>query len=379
MRIANARDGDHHRPDSESKTQHDRVRHCSAGFVPKIVRTGSCLELLLGLDSAAFTFQLVVIPTAADGFPSHFLTYTRFASPLWFGSGLSIRPLAFRASCDRRVRSRQERISEAMSSTTTAKKNDDNDENSDYRQSHDAVKVETRSRPKAQPSHHDGQRRDDDHDRLDSDTNRRHRRAPPKSHVRASHIQDCNDNRPPRCWPVATNPPLSRRFRLACFNHPGIPYLSVPTFIDESGDAGTKRGASAGFRLAAVVFEFADDLENFSIQLSTLRNRCKLPASFQFHFSAIGHGLRMEFFEDVGTAPFSFVVSALDKPQGMSESLTKKTIFNLVISGLTKHLEPGYTRVEQRLSRSRGLREIVISIGAMTQHTRVRFETDLGP
>jgi len=57
----------------------------------------------------------------------------------------------------------------------------------------------------------------------------------------------------------------------------------MPTFIDESGDTGTKQGATRYFRLAAVFFENSACLERYTERLSALRVQLRLPQSFEFH------------------------------------------------------------------------------------------------
>jgi hypothetical protein len=68
----------------------------------------------------------------------------------------------------------------------------------------------------------------------------------------------------------------------------------MPTFIDESGDTGTKKGASACFRLAAVVFSTVADAEDYSGRLVALRVKLRLPETFEFHFSKTGHRLNLQ-------------------------------------------------------------------------------------
>ena len=124
----------------------------------------------------------------------------------------------------------------------------------------------------------------------------------------------------------------------------------MPTFIDESGDSGTKKGASACFRLAAVVFGSVADAEDYSGRLVALRVKLRLPETFEFHFSKTGHRLKMEFFQAFATTPFFFVVSSIQKSTLLHEELNKQTIHRKAVGGLTKHLESWYLSQEERLA-----------------------------
>lgn len=113
----------------------------------------------------------------------------------------------------------------------------------------------------------------------------------------------------------------------------------MPTYIDESGDPGTRVGSTAYFRLDAVFFESSQHHESFSECLLALRSELRLPRDFEFHFAKIGHGLRTNFFQAVAPMPFSFVVSAFDKLGSARPRLDKKAIHAETVKGMIPHLE----------------------------------------
>ncbi len=134
----------------------------------------------------------------------------------------------------------------------------------------------------------------------------------------------------------------------------------MPTYIDESGDTGTRAGSTPHFRLAAVFFQRVEHLDQFSDCLSALRSELRLPQAFEFHFAKIGHSLRTAFFQTVATMPFSFVVSSFDKLAALRPRLNKETIHEETAKGLIKHLEVQYLLAESDLEAPRGLKELVI-------------------
>ena len=134
----------------------------------------------------------------------------------------------------------------------------------------------------------------------------------------------------------------------------------MPTFIDESGDTGTKEGASACFRLAAVVFDCPADVERYSARLSALRLRLGLKQDFEFHFTKIGHHLRVSFFEALAEVPFTFVACSVKKSVLARVDLNKQTICEKAMVGLIRNLEPRYREIEARLELPRGLKDGIV-------------------
>jgi hypothetical protein len=107
----------------------------------------------------------------------------------------------------------------------------------------------------------------------------------------------------------------------------------MPTFIDESGDAGPGAKSPQFFRLTAVWFETFEHTESYLEAVAGLKRRLKLSDSFEFHFADIGHDHRMAFYEVAVEHPFGFVASSFDK--GISRrGLKKQVIYERTIRGL---------------------------------------------
>jgi len=100
----------------------------------------------------------------------------------------------------------------------------------------------------------------------------------------------------------------------------------MPAFIDESGDTGTKAGSTPYFRLAAVFFASADDLEQHSLRVSRLRQTKGLAQDFEFHFTSLGHQLRMDYFTAIVESQFFFVVTSYNKYSKLHDQKNKQRI-----------------------------------------------------
>src|SRR5258708_2688222 len=101
----------------------------------------------------------------------------------------------------------------------------------------------------------------------------------------------------------------------------------MPTFIDESGDAGPAVHSSRFFHLVAVWFENYDHVDAFVEAMARLKlNQLKVSESFEFHFVELNHQQRLAFFEVAREHPFLFAASSLDKNRCDRPALTKKAI-----------------------------------------------------
>jgi hypothetical protein len=134
----------------------------------------------------------------------------------------------------------------------------------------------------------------------------------------------------------------------------------MPTFIDESGDTGTKAGSTPYFRLAAVFFASADDLKEHSLRISRLRQTKRLPQDFEFHFAALGHPLRMEYFTAIVESEFSFVVTSYNKFSTVRDKKNKQMIYEDSIRRIASHLHLGYSAAETVIASPGGLKDIVV-------------------
>jgi Protein of unknown function (DUF3800) len=139
-----------------------------------------------------------------------------------------------------------------------------------------------------------------------------------------------------------------------------VSHGQMPTYIDESGDTGTKDGATPYFRLGAVIFESVAHAEQYTDCLSSLRESLRLPSSFEFRFASTGHPTRTKFFQAIAAMSFSFVVSSLQKSVLVPGDRNKQAVREKTIRGLIKHLETQYLLLEDRLGSLRGLKELVI-------------------
>ena len=134
----------------------------------------------------------------------------------------------------------------------------------------------------------------------------------------------------------------------------------MPTFIDESGDTGTKAGSTPYFRLAAVFFASADDLEEHSLRISRLRQTKRLAQDFEFHFAALGHRRRMDYFTAIVESRFFFVATSYNKGSTLYDQKNKQRMYEEAIRGIVHHLHLGYIAAEALIASPRGLKEIVV-------------------
>ena len=116
----------------------------------------------------------------------------------------------------------------------------------------------------------------------------------------------------------------------------------MPTFIDESGDAGPGPKCARYFRLGAVYFEKTDHLPDFTDRIALLRSDLNLPRVFEFHFAKISPDLRIAFLNAVSDQPFRFVVSSVEKQRSEVQKLTKDIIRAAAIDGIIDHLGASY-------------------------------------
>lgn len=134
----------------------------------------------------------------------------------------------------------------------------------------------------------------------------------------------------------------------------------MPTFIDESGDAGPGDGSSAHFRLGAVWFESYDLVQDFTDNIATLRRNLGLSPHFEFHFAHLHAQRKMAFFEAIAEHRFNFVVCSHEKNTFDRKSLTKDLIREATIGGLVKHLGDWYLAAEACKEGTAGLGERVV-------------------
>jgi hypothetical protein len=134
----------------------------------------------------------------------------------------------------------------------------------------------------------------------------------------------------------------------------------MPTYMDESGDTGTKKGSTPYFRLAAVFFEDTTQIDHVSQRLSAIRTELGLPQSYEFRFARTVHHIRMAFFKAVVATPFHFVVSSFEKHSFDHGTLTKDVIPDQTIRALIKHLGEWYLLVEECRGLPAGLKELIV-------------------
>ena len=134
----------------------------------------------------------------------------------------------------------------------------------------------------------------------------------------------------------------------------------MPTYIDESGDTGTKKGSTPYFRLAAVVYDDTRHVERLSECLSALRADLGLPQSYEFRFAKTVHDIRVAFFNAVAAEPFLFIASSFEKHTFDDGSFKKDVVRDKTIDGLIKHLGEWYLLIEDRLSPTGGLKELIV-------------------
>ncbi len=134
----------------------------------------------------------------------------------------------------------------------------------------------------------------------------------------------------------------------------------MPTFIDESGDAGAGVQSAPYFRLGAVYFERPDQIPGFVDQVASLRTKIGKPRVFEFHFSRISHECRVAFFEAISEQPFHFVVCSLEKDRFERSKLTKDGIRELTIERLLSHLGPTYRATQKMTAGTRRFGERII-------------------
>ncbi len=134
----------------------------------------------------------------------------------------------------------------------------------------------------------------------------------------------------------------------------------MPTYMDESGDTGTKKGSTPYFRLAAVLFDDTAQIQQFSERLSILRTELGLPQSYEFRFAKTVHSIRMAFFKAAVAVPFHFVVCSFEKHTFSSGTLRKDVIRDETIRGLIKHLGEWYLLVEESRGLAGGLKELIV-------------------
>jgi hypothetical protein len=134
----------------------------------------------------------------------------------------------------------------------------------------------------------------------------------------------------------------------------------MPTYIDESGDAGIKDGSTPYFRLAAVHFDITSDVERLAECLASVRADLGLPHSYEFRFAKSAHNIRMSFFKAVAAQPFVFIACSFEKNSFDPRRLSKDSVRDDTIGGLLKHLAEWYRLVEERLNPGGGLKELIV-------------------
>ena len=115
----------------------------------------------------------------------------------------------------------------------------------------------------------------------------------------------------------------------------------MPTFIDESGDAGTHPQSTPHFRMAAVWFETAEQADEFERQSVVLRARLNLRTDFEFHFTHLTSQLRRTFLEFALLFPFRYAFASTSKGV-VRETLRKEVLISETVRGLTTILSDYY-------------------------------------
>jgi Protein of unknown function (DUF3800) len=134
----------------------------------------------------------------------------------------------------------------------------------------------------------------------------------------------------------------------------------MPTYIDESGDAGIKDGSTPYFRLAAVHFNDTSQVERLAECLVSVRAKLGLPQSYEFRFAKSAHNIRMSFFTAVAAQPFVFIACSFEKNTFDPRILSKDSVRDGTIGGLLKHLAEWYRLIEERLDPDGGLKELIV-------------------
>lgn len=121
----------------------------------------------------------------------------------------------------------------------------------------------------------------------------------------------------------------------------------MPTFLDESGDPGTRATSAPFFRLAAVRFETAEQAETCRAAIMHLRKDVlRLEQGFEFKSAKTPVKYVRAFLEAVAAHPFRFVVSSLDKKAMPSGLRDKEDVHRLVAGSVATALEPVYRDAE---------------------------------
>ena len=103
-----------------------------------------------------------------------------------------------------------------------------------------------------------------------------------------------------------------------------------------------------------------DDLEQHSLRVSRLRQTKGLAQDFEFHFTSLGHQLRMDYFTAIVESQFFFVVTSYNKYSKMHDQKHKQRIYEEAIRGIAYHLHSGDVAAETVIASPRGLKDIVV-------------------
>ncbi len=141
----------------------------------------------------------------------------------------------------------------------------------------------------------------------------------------------------------------------------------MPTFIDESGDAGPLQHSSQAFRLAAVWLKSNEDVQSVGELVSSLRIRLGVSSEFEFHHASITVERKRAFFEALGGVNFRFAVSSFDKNSFDRRQLTKEHIHQSTVGELVDLMRNFYLSDDQ----SKG--------GRIAAHERIIYDESSDP
>lgn len=134
----------------------------------------------------------------------------------------------------------------------------------------------------------------------------------------------------------------------------------MPTFIDESGDAGVAEGTTPYFRLAAVWFENEDDIAEYLKVVTEVKSKNGLAQAFEFHYAKIDTQEKKVYFDAIISCRFNFVFCELRKPTFRRGLLSKNEILRSVVGSVACHFDEWYRIAEACACRQAGLHEPII-------------------
>lgn len=119
----------------------------------------------------------------------------------------------------------------------------------------------------------------------------------------------------------------------------------MPTFLDESGDTGSRVGGSPSFRLCAVTVATEGVADAVRVAIRQVRASLQLGANYEFKFSKTSRqpGHRAAFFQAVLRHEFRFATVSLDKSRLVWESSSARTCLWLTTTALATILRPVYS------------------------------------